>query len=134
MKFILFSLLLFPLLAKSQITYKHDESGNRIIAKLTIEKVSSLKTDTLFLKTSTSEKKEINASVYPNPVNDLLNINLVQSTTLTKITVCDSQGKILISQDTRDNAIIDTKPLAPGIYFVTIENNEQKGIWKIIKN
>lgn len=59
-------------------------------------------------------------TIYPNPVTDKLFIS-VQGRPLTKISITDAAGKILV---TGNAASIDVSLLAPGGYFIIIKDQE----------
>jgi autotransporter-associated beta strand protein len=72
-------------------------------------------------------------SVYPNPVQDQLNIQLAHSAEGT-VTVTDITGKILGKTHVSGNhATVDMNKLAEGVYFVDYNDGETTQKFKIIK-
>jgi hypothetical protein len=69
-------------------------------------------------------------SVYPNPVNDVLNIN---NSGLNKIIVLDAAGKEVMNVTTASTQI-DLSYLNQGVYFLQVSNNEEIKTAKIIKD
>jgi hypothetical protein len=71
---------------------------------------------------------------YPNPVGDNLHLRFNAISNQTKVVeVFDSTGKLLISQKTISNLLINTENLSRGIYFIKItEENTTQSI-KFIK-
>ncbi len=67
-------------------------------------------------------------AVYPNPVNDLLNIQVTGKATLT---LTDQSGKILIAKTINTNGSISLAALPKGIYF--LKNNETSEVKKVMK-
>lgn len=77
------------------------------------------------------EEQTSNFNVYPNPVTDLLNIQL-ETNSPTIVSISDVTGKLVYQNNFKTELIqINTSELAKGQYFVTI-NNEQLTATKII--
>jgi hypothetical protein len=74
--------------------------------------------------------------IYPNPANELLNINLGSLDTLTvKIQLVNSIGQIVLSRNAERNQIqLNLSQLENGIYFVKIYTNNESINHKLIKN
>jgi len=70
---------------------------------------------------------------WPNPVDSKLNINLSKIVGSTSLSLCNVHGKIIYKKDTtkRQNSI-NTSKFSSGIYFLTLKNNNQTLIKKII--
>jgi hypothetical protein len=69
---------------------------------------------------------ETGIRIYPNPVSDQLYIQLegVDPKTVVEITVCDIQGKVLISRQIEtEKSNINLNMLRPGIYVIQINYN-----------
>jgi len=78
------------------------------------------------------ENQTVRVVVYPNPVNDVLTIN-VDNATVKSATVRDITGKIVDTVLSSDR--IDLKDVASGLYFLEVETDHgQKLTRKIIKN
>lgn len=73
-----------------------------------------------------------NFSLYPNPVNNILNITVKNSMIINNISVSDINGRIF-NYDNTELSRLDVSNLSSGIYFITINTNEGKGIAKFIK-
>lgn len=74
-----------------------------------------------------------NFSLYPNPVNNVLNISIKNELSITKLTITDINGRIVISESSVINSL-NVSDLSSGIYLVSIETNEGKGTAKFVKN
>jgi photosystem II stability/assembly factor-like uncharacterized protein len=71
--------------------------------------------------------------IHPNPVSNLLNFNINESISITKIKVFDVTGNLLI--EINDNfKSIDMNKYASGIYFVKVMTNDGVLTKKILKN
>ncbi|AXP80624.1 hypothetical protein CJ739_1536 [Mariniflexile rhizosphaerae] len=68
-------------------------------------------------------------SFYPNPVKDLLNINLNNDFELKQINIYNIQSQYLYSTK---ELKIDTKNLKDGMYFIEVETNKGKSAKKIV--
>ncbi len=80
------------------------------------------------------------SSIYPNPVSDVLNLNInsLESQDLT-IRILDITGRVLnlqkVNAETGDNLVkITTNQLNNGMYFVEINSNNSRSTLKFIKN
>ena len=69
--------------------------------------------------------------VYPNPVNNIVNISGFKNST---IKIFDVAGKILVNKSYKTGSCkIDFTNYTPGIYFINIINNKNTIVKKIIK-
>ena len=71
-----------------------------------------------------------NISVYPNPTNGIVNLNI--SETLSSIRIMDLTGKT-IQVFNAESAKLDISNFTAGIYFLEIANAERKSVVKIVK-
>lgn len=91
--------------------------------------------ETLFVSVLDSESNSIsNFAVYPNPTNNILNIQNKDNGVISKITLIDILGKTIKTSTYNSSEVsLDISTLNPGIYFVEIYSNEVKTIKKIVK-
>lgn len=84
---------------------------------------------------STEDFFRNNLAMYPNPVNDVLNID-AKSGVINNITVTDINGRTVKNIDANglSTSRVNTGDLTSGVYFVTVQTAEGKGISKFIKN
>ncbi|WP_298340831.1 T9SS type A sorting domain-containing protein [uncultured Algibacter sp.] len=68
-------------------------------------------------------------SYYPNPVNDVLNINLNKGLELKQINIYNLQSQYLYSVK---SSKIDVSNLLSGMYFIEVETNQGKSAKKIV--
>lgn len=81
------------------------------------------------------EYDSLNVSMYPNPVNDILNIETQE--TIKSIEVYNINGSLLhkiVNIGIRLQNQINLKYLQAGIYFVKINTDKGKKTYKIVKN
>ena len=71
--------------------------------------------------------------IYPNPSKSKVNIEAEVNDKLS-FTLCDIQGKILISQDAIGKGLIDVSGLSNGIYMLNLELNGIPSVHKLIIN
>ena len=69
------------------------------------------------LITSVSEITNDEVSLYPNPVRNILNINIIAD----KVDVFDLTGRKLMTMENTNT--VDVSNLIPGVYFVKINND-----------
>ncbi len=106
----------------TSLTLANHGGVNRDFATLTLS--PSLAVDDL----NTSAKK---VGIYPNPVNNILNLS--NSDNVNAIKIYDATGKQVLSQ--RAAATIDVSQLQKGIYYIEFENVDGlRSFEKIIKN
>ena len=75
--------------------------------------------------------------LYPNPVTDLLRINLVGFSSFPEnFTVYNMLGRVLIEQPikTTNDLIVNTSDLSKGVYFIKITANKNSTSLPFIKN
>jgi len=75
------------------------------------------------------EKDELEVSIYPNPVQNVLNIQL-NTTEDVEIQVVNMAGQLMF---TSTQLSVDVSSLSQGVYFVKIVNNGQATMKKFIK-
>jgi hypothetical protein len=71
-------------------------------------------------------------SIYPNPVETLLNIQLTNNTVIDKIIITDSAGRRVKEQNSSAK-FINVDNLATGVYFIQIHSGNKKWRNKFIK-
>lgn len=73
-------------------------------------------------------------NVFPNPVGDVLTINIPELDKSAIITIFDMYGKLLKQESTNlSSTRMDVSGLAAGAYMVKIRNNKTESVIKIIK-
>jgi hypothetical protein len=73
-----------------------------------------------------------NVKVYPNPITDFVNITTNSNNMSVKIYSID--GKMIENQVVNSNNLrISTDNFNSGIYFVQVESNNQKSVFKLTK-
>lgn len=77
---------------------------------------------------------ESKIKIYPNPIENELNIEALEDFENLKINLYDFNGKLILSKTINDNSLkINTSNLNSGIYLISIENELGKFNQKIIK-
>ena len=81
-----------------------------------------------------SENNLLNFEMYPNPVSDLLNIQLPTSTEKAEVSVFDYTGRLVSSKTISSNdTAIDVQKISKGIYMIRVAANNKIGIQRFIK-
>ena len=82
-----------------------------------------------------SENNLLNFEMYPNPVSDLLNIQLPTSTEKAEVSVFDYTGRLVSSKTISSNdTAIDVQKISKGIYMIRVATNTKIGVQRFIKN
>lgn len=82
--------------------------------------------------TSTDESALfLNATIYPNPVQDILQINLDQGVRA-EMEILNAAGSVLEQVSFETTAIVSVNDFAPGIYFLKIESEKGRLFHKVI--
>ncbi len=84
--------------------------------------------------TSTKQLKlNSNIKIFPNPTNDVLNINF-ENKEQRELIIFDQLGKVVLNEVSNEtNIILNLKPLAKGFYILAIQTKEGRFTKKIIK-
>lgn len=83
---------------------------------------------------STNDFFKNNFSMYPNPVERDLNINVKDNTKINYVEISDMNGRVVKSSNAIfGNLQMNVSELNSGVYFVSVETDEGKGIAKFIK-
>jgi surface protein len=64
-------------------------------------------------------------SVYPNPVHDILNIDVTALTNTTEVSLYDVAGRLVATTSGTQRIQLNTEALALGIYLISIKNKNQ---------
>lgn len=122
---------------EQSIQFSYDQAGNLIERKLQsffLGRIAPFQRDTV-------KSDSLIFAIYPNPTNDLLNIDRIvkiddkqkAGSTYKLVTI---NGQVVSSGvDLIEHATVNVSNLASGIYFLVIINEEKdKSIYKIIKS
>ena len=128
---ILVLLLWFVMGAQVVVNYDYDAMGNRIKREIVLSR--SMENTEKPLTETLSEKQ---ISIYPNPTDGLLRIDISgrETTDKCKFSVFSLKGALVqdiyVSSSVTE---IDLSDESDGMYLLNIELNESKSVWKIIK-
>jgi subtilisin-like proprotein convertase family protein len=76
-----------------------------------------------------------NITIYPNPTKDFLNINIPQAIGVSKLKLFDIQGREVLEKITNNTIeVLNIGDLQSGVYMLSIENEANKTIKKVILN
>ena len=89
---------------------------------------------TLSVSLGISENNLLNFEMYPNPVSDLLNIQLPTGTEKAEVGVFDYTGRLVSSKTISSNdTAIDVQQISKGIYMIRLAANNKIGVQRFIK-
>jgi hypothetical protein len=90
----------------------------------------------VFGKNSTiMEKKDISFSIFPNPTSEKFSIDFGEEIKSIKVTIRNLLGQEMYSENFNEKRVVDLSINdVPGIYFVEIENDFLKRVFKMLKN
>ncbi len=93
-------------------------------------------TNPLLTTINTKYNKTTDISLYPNPVQNVLNINAYHSNIdgLTIFDVYGKQAKFNIISKSEHNLSINTENITNGLYFISVTSGLEKAYLKFIKN
>lgn len=119
----------------SEFDYEISHDGEGAVLTL----VTSMGGEAVFTSHSLSTNDLINngLSLYPNPVNDMLNIELDRELNNSTVQILTMEGKVLIFQKARfgSTTSINVSNLSNGVYFLKLEDKYgKKTIKKFIKS
>ena len=81
-----------------------------------------------------SENNLLSFEMYPNPVSDLLNIQLPTGTEKAEVGVFDYTGRLVSSKTISSNdTAIDVQQISKGIYMIRLAANNKIGVQRFIK-
>lgn len=73
-------------------------------------------------------------SVYPNPVKDVIKVNLERFEGDTSIKLMSVSGQVILNQTvTKLSTKLDAKNLASGVYFVKVTSGDKEALIKVVK-
>lgn len=82
-----------------------------------------------------SENNLLSFEMYPNPVSDLLNIQLPTGTEKAEVSVFDYTGRLVSSKTISSNdTAIDVQKLSKGIYLIRVASDAKIGAQRFVKN
>jgi len=102
------------------------ESGNRKVVQSEALPAGSLNV------TGTQEIQIPQISLYPNPVKDIL-VFESPSETLFKAKILDGLGRQVSEFKVRGKAVISTREMVPGMYFVVLQSEGKQKVLRFLK-
>ena len=81
-----------------------------------------------------SENNLLSFEMYPNPVSDVLNIQLPTGTEKAEVSVFDYTGRLVSSKTISSNdSTLDVQNISKGIYIIRVATNSKIGVQRFIK-
>ena len=89
---------------------------------------------TLSVTLGISENKLLSFEMYPNPVSDVLNIQLPSGTDKAEVGVYDYTGRLVSTKTVSSNdSTLDVQNISKGIYIIRVATNSKIGVQRFIK-
>ena len=89
---------------------------------------------TLSVTLGISENKLLSFEMYPNPVSDVLNIQLPSGTDKAEVGVYDYTGRLVSSKTISSNdSTLDVQNISKGIYILRVTTNTKIGVQRFLK-
>ena len=89
---------------------------------------------TLSVTLGISENKLLSFEMYPNPVSDVLNIQLPTGTDKAEVGVYDYTGRLVSTKTISSNdSTLDVQNISKGIYIIRATTNSKIGVQRFIK-
>ena len=89
---------------------------------------------TLSVTLGISENKLLSFEMYPNPVRDVLNIQLQTGTDKAEVGVYDYTGRLVSTKTVSSNdSTLDVQNISKGIYIIRVATNSKIGVQRFIK-
>lgn len=84
---------------------------------------------------SLSEEEFLQFKVFPNPVTNILNIQIPTSTEATNLKIYNVLGNLVLEKDITQSMIqLDMSTMASGIYMMSFQSNKGSKLFKLIKS
>ncbi|MFT6731721.1 MAG: serine protease AprX, partial [Glaciecola sp.] len=84
---------------------------------------------------SLQEEDFFEFKVYPNPVTDILNIQIPSVNDITTLRIFDVLGKLVLEQDiTESSRQLDLSSMASGLYIMSFQSGNASKTFKLIKS
>lgn len=84
---------------------------------------------------SLTEEEFLRFKVFPNPVTNVLNIQIPTTTEPTNLKIYNVLGKLILEKDiTLSETKLDMSSMASGIYLMSFESNKGSKLFKLIKS
>lgn len=134
MKGTLYSLTILFALSVPSITVAQSQNHEYIIEEL-FNRSEGLEINTYALYPDNNVKSELSVLLYPNPVDDILNVN-IKALKGNKISynLMDMSGKLISMKDEKNSTFkINMVNLLSGVYILVIQDETSKKSYKIIK-
>ncbi len=112
--------------------------NNSLLSQLfsfsSVGNASARSAESILVSPSSSDIKEVDFSIYPNPVTSVLSLNLPEEFANGEAHIVDLTGKeILRAAPTQKNQSLDVSSLKPGTYLFVIKNNARSRTIKFLK-
>ncbi|MFO7370172.1 MAG: T9SS type A sorting domain-containing protein [Bacteroidales bacterium] len=138
MKRLVLLLHLFVVLAPSycqNFNYTYDNAGNRVSRNtVTLKSTKDAVNNEVFQEISAENSGESTIKIYPNPVRELLMVEITGERPEYLIQLFDFNGKQILSLQTSNSLTpISFADLISGTYILRISSGTEANEWKVIR-
>lgn len=134
MKGNIYSLSILLAVSVPTVSFAQSQNHEYIIEQL-FNRSEGLEINTYALYPDNNVKSELSVVLYPNPVDDVLNVN-IKSLKGEKVSynLMDMSGKVIsMKEEKNSNFRINMMNLISGVYLLVIQDEASKKSYKIIK-
>ncbi len=134
MKGSIYSLSILLAVSVPSITFAQSQNHEYIIEEL-FNRSEGLEINTYALYPDNNIKSELSVTLYPNPVDDILNVNIkALKGDKVSYSLMDMSGKLVsMKEEKNSNFSINMVNLVSGVYVLVIHDEASKKSYKIIK-
>lgn len=134
MKGSIYSLSILLAVSVPSITFAQSQNHEYIIEEL-FNRSEGLEINTYALYPDNNIKSELLVTLYPNPVDDILNVNIkALKGDKVSYSLMDMSGKLVsMKEEKNSNFSINMVNLVSGVYVLVIQDEASKKSYKIIK-
>lgn len=144
MRHLIFVFFLLPIGLSAQVMYiSYDNAGNRIQKSLTANTVNAAQADSIMQAVGIPAPEEVfgeegiqEVKVYPNPVQEVLIIELPEMQATTRMELWNMEGKKLMDQTISSHSSVQVASLPSGVYLLRLKTGTTylPNNWRITKN
>lgn len=124
-----------PISGETSQSFTPTTNGNYAVEISTTECTVTSSCESITLLGIEGNELNLNVNIYPNPANDIINIDLGHLSSDVQIRMVSSEGKEVYQNNVTENLVtINFVSYPQGVYIVEISNGTHRSYHKVIKN